>query len=231
VGSQRRGFTLVELLVVTGIMAVLIAITVPAYLRAAGVAQSTTCQTNLRQWATALRLYAQQNLGALPRRGQGMQPTAVIDRPEDWFNALPAVMGCPSYKTLAAEGRIPHPGDDGIWICPSASPAGPRSENYFAYGMNMRLSTWMTGTPDYLDSFRNPSTEVFMADGPGPYGSVLPSSKGYSPVARHNGCVNVSFLDGHVESFDGDYIGCDKGDPRRPDVQWLVPDSAWPGPP
>src|SRR5262245_65994490 len=70
-------------------------------------------------------------------------------------------------------------------------------------------------------------TMVFMADAPGPHCSVLPAPKSYSPVARHDGLVNIAFLDGHVASYPGDWIGCGAGDPKRPDVRWFVPGSAW----
>ena len=228
--AQSRGFTLIELLVVLAIVGVLAALIAPALGYACGVADSVKCQSALKQWALAMRLYAQQNNGALPRRGQGVQPTATINRSEDWFNALPKVMGMPAYKEMDAAGDIPRPGDDGIWMCPSAHETDAQTHYFFAYGMNMRLSTWLTGVPDYLDMIRCPSTQVFMADGPGGHCSVLPSSQPYSAVARHNGMVNISFLDGHVASFAGEYVGCGKGDPHQPDVRWVVPGSPWPGP-
>ena len=228
--SQSRGFTLLELLVVLAILGVLAGLIAPALAYACGVAESVQCQSALGQWALAMRVYAQQNNGALPRRGQGVQPTAVVDRPEDWFNALPLAIGLPAYKDLVSGGRMPRPGDGGLWMCPTACEVSPQTQYYFAYAMNMRLSTWMTGVPDYIEMIQSSSTQVFMADGPGAYCSVLPSSKGYSPVARHNGMVNISFVDGHVASFAGDYVGCGNGDPLQSDVRWVVPGSAWPGP-
>jgi prepilin-type processing-associated H-X9-DG protein len=72
---------------------------------------------------------------------------------------------------------------------------------------------------------------VFMADGWGPFCAVLPSSKPYSPVARHGaGTVNIAFLDGHIETFSGEDVGCRIGDPKRPDVRWYPPNTRWPGP-
>ena len=72
---------------------------------------------------------------------------------------------------------------------------------------------------------------VFMAEGIGVQCSVLPSDQKYSPDPRHGGMVNVAFLDGHVKAFDGDYVGCGTaGIPDRPDICWIVPDSAWSGP-
>src|SRR5687768_15293067 len=66
-GRQRLvGFTLVELLVVIGIIAVLISILLPALSRARESAYTTQCLSNLRQVGLYLNLYANEHKGVLP---------------------------------------------------------------------------------------------------------------------------------------------------------------------
>jgi prepilin-type N-terminal cleavage/methylation domain-containing protein/prepilin-type processing-associated H-X9-DG protein len=60
---RRRAFTLVELLVVIGIIAVLISILLPALSRTREVARRTACLSNLRQLDLGYRMYCQANNG------------------------------------------------------------------------------------------------------------------------------------------------------------------------
>lgn len=63
---RRAAFTLVELLVVIGIIAILIAILLPALNRVRAASRSTACMSNLRQIAQWGLMYAQEWNGTLP---------------------------------------------------------------------------------------------------------------------------------------------------------------------
>jgi prepilin-type N-terminal cleavage/methylation domain-containing protein len=61
-----HGFTLIELLVVIGVVAVLVALLMPAIRAAQLQVQTVRCASNLRQIGAALHMYANSNQGWLP---------------------------------------------------------------------------------------------------------------------------------------------------------------------
>ena len=102
--KAKRGFTLIEVLVVIGIIAVLLSILLPAVSKAREAANRTQCASNLRQIAMALHMYAVQYKGTfpastlgLPKNGSGPAQRAnaglylLMGRPSgppgNWYNA------------------------------------------------------------------------------------------------------------------------------------------------
>ena len=87
--KRRKGFTLVELLVVIGIIALLISILLPALSKARQTAYKASCLSNLHNMAVALTLYANQNHGTLPPARGLWQP----DGEYTWGSQLSYMMG------------------------------------------------------------------------------------------------------------------------------------------
>jgi prepilin-type N-terminal cleavage/methylation domain-containing protein/prepilin-type processing-associated H-X9-DG protein len=218
--AREKAFTLIELMVVIGIIAVLAGLLLGSVARAKEKTRTIQCVSNLKQWGTALFFYTADNEDYTPRRGQGVQPVMVINRAEDWFNALPPLLGLPTYETLAAGGRIPEAHETTVFSCPRAQ-RGTHS-NFLSYAMNMYLSPWIRPEPHRYGEIPRPSSLAFMADGPCAYASTVPSANGYSVQARHTGRANIALLDGHVESFEGKRIGCGVGQPSPElgDLRW-----------
>jgi len=79
-GCRRAAFTLVELLVVIGIIALLISILLPSLARAKEQANAVKCLSNVRSIGSAMLMYANENKQRLPFSGSRGTPYA-----EDWI--------------------------------------------------------------------------------------------------------------------------------------------------
>jgi prepilin-type N-terminal cleavage/methylation domain-containing protein len=86
IGRRRpRAFTLVELLVVIGIIAVLVSLLLPALNRAREQSRKAKCANNLRQIGIGLQMYVNNNAGWLPAPATAYKPAAGWYQ-EDWVH-------------------------------------------------------------------------------------------------------------------------------------------------
>src|SRR5438105_3882894 len=82
--TRQYGFTLVELLVVIGIIAVLIAILLPVLSKTRASANRVACLSNLRELHKGIVLYCNDNNGFLPTDGMPADGIGYIQMDSDW---------------------------------------------------------------------------------------------------------------------------------------------------
>jgi prepilin-type N-terminal cleavage/methylation domain-containing protein/prepilin-type processing-associated H-X9-DG protein len=107
-GRQGRAganaFTLIELLVVMGVIAVLVAIVVPAFQRVKEGSRSAACLNNLRQLGAALNLYLGENQMIMPElkagRSSREDDVPVIDNTLLKYVSAPRAFLCPADETF-----------------------------------------------------------------------------------------------------------------------------------
>lgn len=209
----RTGFTLIELLVVIAIIAILAAILFPVFARAREKARQASCQSNLKQWGTALRMYAQDyDETNVQLRYWGNDGTR--DRMLVWWDLLQ-----------------PYVKNQQLTVCPSTSSwtGGCASSQmpFGGYGMNTVTDrpggTGYAGLAGVRDAdVRRPAETIFIADSVclGLYedcralnarGGAGGPRNTCGTQFRHNEGFNACFADGHVKwrkesSFAADWM-------------------------
>ena len=131
VSRHRGGFSLVELMVVIGILVLLFSILLPALRVAREIAQRSACLSNLRQVGLAFMQYANSNHDSMPS-WSGWHATAFPANPGDevsWCGKMAKII----------------PPDSAVYQCPSFPPQAIKLHNYFVEavwaGTNGRHST------------------------------------------------------------------------------------------
>src|SRR5688500_16115483 len=109
---RRRAFSLVELLVVIGIIALVIGMLLPALGRARRNAKAAQCLSNMRQMQAAALAYAVDHKGWLIQAGFG-HGSVVSDEGVAWFNTLQQyyqnklVARCPADESAHWDEPVP----------------------------------------------------------------------------------------------------------------------------
>ena len=237
----RRGFTLVELLVVIGIIAVLLAILMPALNKARENARRVQCASNIKQLLNALMMYVAEHKQALPYANPG---TSTVP---GWMYD-PAKLSTPRRQEDVEHGVLHRylGGNLGAWHCPNdvepyQIPGVPTSIfPLSSYTMNVCVVQFARPqTPSYrVTKFRPDSILFWEPEELGPGAALFvwddgTSAADQSPLTRRHGSSAaqgansnnnaakeatsaVGIVDGHVEMIS-----------RR---QWDIHNSTGPAP-
>ncbi|MDH7602975.1 MAG: prepilin-type N-terminal cleavage/methylation domain-containing protein [Armatimonadota bacterium] len=154
----RSGFTLIELLVVIAIIAILAAILFPVFANTKERARQQKCLANLRQLASAVAMYANDNNGFSPN------PRVCVMKPS-WEGSL----GVGSW-VYPEQGQIwPYVKNREVYLCPTdmgriAKMVGnsDRRDYPLSYSMNYMFVDSTTKKTILLDSIRRQSQVLLM---------------------------------------------------------------------
>jgi prepilin-type N-terminal cleavage/methylation domain-containing protein/prepilin-type processing-associated H-X9-DG protein len=211
--ANRPAFTLVELLVVTAIIAVLAALAAPAVNGAMSSGQRSKCASNMKSIGAGIHLYAAENNGRLPSIN-------CLDPDSTWIEQLQPYLGT-NYTTVR--------------VCPADPRAAEklRTDHATSYLMNERVEadSFYDGATgelvpgeavfDRLVRIPNPSRSIIMFLGNtnktatgtdhihsgvmsswnGVRGEIWPDAFGGGAPNGTAGNANYLFADGHVQNI------------------------------
>jgi prepilin-type N-terminal cleavage/methylation domain-containing protein/prepilin-type processing-associated H-X9-DG protein len=202
----RNGFTLVELLVVIGIIAILIALLLPALNKAREQAKEVQCLSNMRQIGLEMNFYGLDN--------QEYLPSTHINNQSPYGNRYPAWDGLLRKRSddwTAFTGTYLNTLADGVYRCPSqevGDPSVPATSWTRTYAMNgnIALNKWVKKT-----AIKNPTTTLLLVDNflekwdSATYATLKQSDLTGNPtffipiMNVHHSRFNILFVDLHAE--------------------------------
>lgn len=209
--SSRKGFTLVELLVVIVIILTLAGVSFVMVTKGKVSAAKSDCMNNLRQLWIAGTQYADDHNGRLPANGVVDDTETPIDESEGWMVSIaPYLYGeAGASGTLYLEGKFRCISDPNVrryansekvqasfdtvsyvpWTDGSSDLADPQSPINISRGLHQTNVAWLSDGDPIPTKLNVTSQAEF--------------EKYVSPAAkRHDGAINVIYVGGEIKSID-----------------------------
>jgi len=222
----KKAFTLVELLVVISVVALLMAILMPALSRAKQESQSIVCLNNLRQMLLAANVYANENDGFYPSAYYNKTVNGIKTRycwdfstTKDWSTTpatvkvrpgilwdgktIEKIHQCPAFKGKSNTANDPYTGynynTSYIGRDETQSPRPPDNAIPSAKVLEVGQPdrTAIFGDGQYTEGANKFMRAPFSNPRDASFSGRWAGTQGY----RHNGKTNVAFCDGHVQSW------------------------------
>lgn len=169
--KTRRGFTLIEFLVVIAVAAILVAILLPVFFGAASKSRQASCQASMRSLGVAVKVYCGEHDGRLPPTPEDLSWAAVYLKPEQlkWTK-------CPEFFI-------------------SAEPESGRG-----FGFNLKFSSPPKVKAE-VKAYLWDGDDCKSQEPQGVFDPNLQVHVAQWVEYRHKGIANVAYFDGHVKAY------------------------------
>jgi len=234
--AARRGFTLVELLVVIGIIALLISILLPSLAKAREQGIRTKCLANLRSLQTAVTMYANDSRQFVPATNWGGNQTTNGKMYAGWLYPTgpftsPGVLGAgtatqfgnsgftgPVPESLVEDGSLwPYLKNREVYHCPGhvRDVIVGKTDTITSYLMNGAMNGYGTNKTYPITRFKSDNICFWEADERAGNafndGSSFPNESflpttGNNYQSRHGRYSTIAFIDNHAESILHDEV-------------------------
>jgi prepilin-type N-terminal cleavage/methylation domain-containing protein/prepilin-type processing-associated H-X9-DG protein len=207
---RRQGFTLIELLVVIAIIAILAAILFPVFAQVREKGRSLSCLSNMKQIATAVNMYVQDNDERVFFRGGSTKIVMRNNTPNSlaafkWWNLLmPYIKNNQIFACPSDPGPTLSPDVNGANVILRSYIANTASEDLTLAQIDKPVDTIVvTEKTDTIGAPPAANTSSWI----GAFNGEMSKNPAANGVAtRHQGGVNCSFLDGHARWLTLDAI-------------------------